>query len=92
MGDDLKLFWASGSPFCFRTMITLEEKNLGGYTSRLLSFEKKELKLPELVNLNHRGQVTQLQTYTKLNMSNVQTIIIVYEVSDFTMNVIIIII
>ncbi|CAD5120569.1 DgyrCDS9134 [Dimorphilus gyrociliatus] len=52
---DIVLFWGSGSPPCWRVMITLEEKNLE-YTSRLGSFDKKDHKTEEVLALNPRGQ------------------------------------
>ncbi|XP_036433834.1 glutathione S-transferase rho [Colossoma macropomum] len=57
MAEDILLYWASGSPPCWRVMIALEEKNLHGYKSKLLSFDKKEHKGPEVLALNPRGQV-----------------------------------
>lgn len=52
---EITLFWGSGSPPCWRVMITLEEKGLK-YESRLGSFEKKDHKTPEVFALNPRGQ------------------------------------
>lgn len=55
--DDMMLYWASGSPFCWRLMITLEEKGLSGYKEKLLTMSKKENKTEEVLALNPRGQV-----------------------------------
>ena len=41
-------------------MIALEEKELSGYTSKLISFEKKEQKSEEVLKWNPRGQVSSL--------------------------------
>lgn len=57
MAQDMTLLWGSGSPPCWRVMITLEEKNLQGYNSKLLSFEKAEHKSQEVLDINPRGQV-----------------------------------
>ncbi|KAM9776734.1 glutathione S-transferase A-like [Syngnathus typhle] len=57
MAKDMTLFWGSGSPPCWRVMITLEEKNLSDYKSNLLSFEKNEHKSKAVVDLNPRGQL-----------------------------------
>ncbi|XP_049329516.1 glutathione S-transferase rho isoform X1 [Astyanax mexicanus] len=57
MAEDMLLFWASGSPPCWRVMIALEEKNLQGYKNKLLSFDKQEHKNPEVLQINPRGQI-----------------------------------
>ncbi|XP_013883508.1 glutathione S-transferase A [Austrofundulus limnaeus] len=57
MAKDMTLFWGSGSPPCWRVMIALEEKNLQGYNSKLLSFEKGEHKSKEVMEVNPRGQL-----------------------------------
>ncbi|XP_026886788.2 glutathione S-transferase rho [Electrophorus electricus] len=57
MAKDMTLYWASGSPPCWRVMIVLAEKNLQGYNSKLVSFEKGEHKSEEIMKLNPRGQV-----------------------------------
>ncbi|XP_076610111.1 glutathione S-transferase A-like [Chaetodon auriga] len=57
MAKDMTLLWVSGSPFCWRVMIALEEKNLKGYNQKLLSFEEKEHKSKEVLDINPRGQV-----------------------------------
>ncbi|XP_017275465.1 glutathione S-transferase A [Kryptolebias marmoratus] len=57
MAQDMTLLWGSGSPPCWRVMIALEEKNLQGYNSKLLSFEKGEQKSKEVLDINPRGQL-----------------------------------
>ncbi|XP_013883507.1 glutathione S-transferase A [Austrofundulus limnaeus] len=57
MAKDMTLLWGSGSPPCWRVMIALEEKNLQGYNSKLLSFDKMEHKSQEVLDINPRGQV-----------------------------------
>uniref|UniRef100_A0A672H5X2 Glutathione S-transferase A-like n=1 Tax=Salarias fasciatus TaxID=181472 RepID=A0A672H5X2_SALFA len=56
MAQDMTLLWGSGSPPCWRIMIMLEEKELKGYNQKLLSFEKKEHKSKEVLDINPRGQ------------------------------------
>lgn len=55
--DDMMLYWASGSPFCWSLMIALEEKGLSGYKNKLLTMSNKEHKSDEVLALNPRGQV-----------------------------------
>ncbi|KAK5605731.1 hypothetical protein CRENBAI_006954 [Crenichthys baileyi] len=57
MAKDITLMWGAGSPPCWRVMIALEEKNLQGYKSKQLSFEKGEHKLKEVTDINPRGQL-----------------------------------
>nr|XP_019945879.1 PREDICTED: glutathione S-transferase A-like [Paralichthys olivaceus] len=57
MAQDMTLLWGSGSPPCWRVMITLEEKNLQGYNSKMLTFEKMEHKSQAVMNINPRGQL-----------------------------------
>uniref|UniRef100_A0A3B1ISQ2 Glutathione S-transferase rho n=1 Tax=Astyanax mexicanus TaxID=7994 RepID=A0A3B1ISQ2_ASTMX len=57
MAEDMLLFWASGSPPCWRVMIALEEKNLQGYKNKHLSYEKNEHKNPDVLQINPRGQI-----------------------------------
>ncbi|KAJ8335112.1 hypothetical protein SKAU_G00407510 [Synaphobranchus kaupii] len=57
MAKDITLYWGSGSPPCWRVMIALEEKDLQGYHSKLLSFDKKEHKSKEVMDINPRGQL-----------------------------------
>ncbi|KAM4549787.1 glutathione S-transferase A-like [Fundulus diaphanus] len=57
MAKDMTLMWGSGSPPCWRVMIALEEKNLQGYNSKQLSFEKGEHKSKDVTDINPRGQL-----------------------------------
>uniref|UniRef100_W5M7C2 Glutathione S-transferase rho n=2 Tax=Lepisosteus oculatus TaxID=7918 RepID=W5M7C2_LEPOC len=57
MAKQMLLYWGSGSPPCWRVMITLEEKNLQGYQNKLLSFEKQEHKSKDVMDINPRGQL-----------------------------------
>ncbi|XP_038142756.1 glutathione S-transferase A-like [Cyprinodon tularosa] len=57
MAKSMYLLWGSGSPPCWRVMITLEEKKLQGYKHKLLSFEKGEHKSQEVMDINPRGQL-----------------------------------
>ncbi|XP_075867576.1 glutathione S-transferase A-like [Nelusetta ayraudi] len=57
MAKDMTLLWGSGSPPCWRVMITLEEKNLQGYNQKHFSFEKMEHKSAEVMAMNPRGQL-----------------------------------
>ncbi|XP_076610105.1 glutathione S-transferase A-like isoform X1 [Chaetodon auriga] len=57
MAKNMRLLWCAGSPFCWRAMITLEEKNLTGYNQKMLSFEKMEHKSKEVMDINPRGQM-----------------------------------
>ena len=56
----LEVHWASGSPFSWRVLLTLEVKQLP-YQSRLLTFSKREHKSPEYLALNPRGKVPTLK-------------------------------
>ncbi|KAL0167206.1 hypothetical protein M9458_039050, partial [Cirrhinus mrigala] len=56
MAQNMMLYWASGSPPCWRVMIALEEKQLQGYKHKHLAFEKNEHKSEEVKALNPRGQ------------------------------------
>ncbi|XP_076005818.1 glutathione S-transferase A-like [Genypterus blacodes] len=55
--DSITLLWGSGSCPCWRVMIALEEKNLQGYDHKLLSFDQKEHKSQQVLDLNPRGQL-----------------------------------
>ena len=57
MASEMFLYWASGSPMCWRVMLVLEEKGLSDYSSKLLSFAKEEEKSEEVLKWNPRGQV-----------------------------------
>ena len=56
-GEDMLLFWVSGSPACFRAMIALAEKHLGGYKEKHLNFMENEHKGDQVTKWNPRGQV-----------------------------------
>jgi glutathione S-transferase len=56
----LEVYWASGSPFAWRVLLTLEVKRLP-YDSKLLVFSKQEHKAPEYLKLNPRGRVPTLK-------------------------------
>ncbi|XP_060948419.1 glutathione S-transferase A [Limanda limanda] len=66
MAKDMTLLWGSGSPPCWRVMIVLEEKNLQGYNSKLLSFEKGEHKSAEVMAMNPRGQLPSFKHGSKV--------------------------
>ncbi|XP_019731144.1 glutathione S-transferase A-like isoform X1 [Hippocampus comes] len=57
MAKDMTLYWGAGSPPCWRVMIALEEKDLRGYNSHQLSFEKMEHKSKRVLDINPRGQL-----------------------------------
>nr|XP_055023030.1 glutathione S-transferase A-like isoform X2 [Misgurnus anguillicaudatus] len=61
MSKEITLYWCSDSPPCWRVRITLEEKQLHGYNSKLLSFIKNEHKGPEVMALNPRGQLPTMK-------------------------------
>jgi glutathione S-transferase len=52
----IKVFWGSGSPYARRVLFYLEEKGLK-YESIQLSFSDKDLKTPEFLKMNPKGQV-----------------------------------
>jgi hypothetical protein len=56
----LEVYWASGSPFAWRVLLTLEAKRLP-YQSKLLTFSKGEHKSPEYLAMNPRGKVPTLK-------------------------------
>jgi len=56
----LEVYWASGSPFSWRVLLTLEVKQLP-YQSKLITFSKREHKSPEYLALNPRGKVPTLK-------------------------------
>jgi len=60
MASNIFLYWASGSPPCWRVMLALEEKGLSGYQEKLLSFSKNEHKGEEVLKWNPRGQLPTL--------------------------------
>jgi glutathione S-transferase len=51
----LEVYWASGNPFSWRVLLTLEVKQLP-YQSNLLTFSKREHKSPAYLALNPRGK------------------------------------
>ncbi|XP_048731050.1 glutathione S-transferase A-like isoform X1 [Ostrea edulis] len=55
--EEMFLYWGSGSVPCWKAMLALEEKGFSGYKNKMISFEKKEEKSPEILKLNPRGQV-----------------------------------
>ncbi|XP_038663098.1 glutathione S-transferase A-like [Scyliorhinus canicula] len=57
MAENSILYWGSGSPPCWRIMIALQEKKLHSMPQKLLSFDKQEHKLPEVLAINPRGQL-----------------------------------
>ncbi|XP_048731048.1 glutathione S-transferase A-like isoform X1 [Ostrea edulis] len=57
MAEDVFLYWASGSVPCWKAMLALEEKGFSRYKNKMISFDKKEEKSPEILKLNPRGQV-----------------------------------
>ncbi|XP_055076932.2 glutathione S-transferase A [Misgurnus anguillicaudatus] len=61
MAEEITLYWGSGSPPCWRVIIALEEKQLHGFNSKLLSFMKKEHKSAEVLELNPRGQLPTMK-------------------------------
>jgi glutathione S-transferase len=56
----LEVYWASGSPFSWRVLLTLEVKHLR-YQSKLLTFSQREHKSPAYLALNPRGKVPTLK-------------------------------
>jgi glutathione S-transferase len=56
----LELFWISGSPYAWRVQLALEVKRLP-YASRLLDASKGDLKTPQYLALNPRGQAPTLK-------------------------------
>ena len=56
-GSDIFLYWGDGSPPCWSILATLEEKQLHGYKSKMLSFDKKDNKSAEILALNPRGEL-----------------------------------
>jgi glutathione S-transferase len=52
----LEIYWGSGSPYAWRVMIAAELKHIP-YESKLLEFNKNQLKTPEFLAMNPRGKV-----------------------------------
>jgi len=59
MASKILLYWGSGSPPCWRVMLTLEEKGVH-YESKLLEFSKKEEKSEQVLKWNPRGELPTL--------------------------------
>ncbi len=59
------LFWGSGAPAAWRVIIALEEKGVQ-YDSRMLSFERGDMKTKEMLQLNPRGKLwrTSARSYS----------------------------
>jgi len=55
-----EIYWGAGSPNSWRTLLGLEVKGLK-YTSKLLEFSKNEHLAPDIVSMNHRGQLPILK-------------------------------
>jgi glutathione S-transferase len=56
----MELYWASGSPFSWRVMLSLEIKQVP-YTGHLMEFSKGEMRAPDYLMLNPRGRVPTLK-------------------------------
>lgn len=56
----LEIYWASGSPFAWRVLMTAELKDVP-YVSKQLQFSKKEHKAAAYLELNPRGEVPTLR-------------------------------
>ncbi|XP_064611209.1 glutathione S-transferase A-like [Liolophura sinensis] len=56
MANGMMLYWGSGSAPCWRVMLVLREKGLE-YKDKMVSFEKKEHKSEEILQINPRGQL-----------------------------------
>lgn len=52
----LEVWWGSGSPYSWRTLLALEYKGLS-YVSHQVQFAKQEHKSPLLLSMNPRGRV-----------------------------------
>jgi glutathione S-transferase len=52
----LEIYWGSGSPFAWRVLLAAELKRIP-YESKLLSFDKGDLKTPAFLAMNPRGKV-----------------------------------
>lgn len=61
--NDYALYWGSGSPFAWRVLIYLHEKQLT-YDSHLIEFSKAEHKTEEYMKMNPRGKVPVLVDQT----------------------------
>ena len=52
--SDITIYWASGSPFAWRAVLTAELKGID-YESKLLSFGDGDLRKAEYLEMNPRG-------------------------------------
>ena len=57
---DLEIIWASGSPYSWSVLLTLEVKQLE-YKSTLIELFKGEGRTPEFLKMNPRGKVPVLR-------------------------------
>jgi len=57
---DLEVIWASGSPYSWSVLLTLEVKELQ-YKSKLIELLKGENRTPEFLKMNPRGKVPVLR-------------------------------
>ena len=57
---DLEIIWASGSPYSWSVLLTLEVKKLQ-YKSTLIELFKGENRTPEFLKMNPRGKVPVLR-------------------------------
>ncbi len=58
--SDITIYWASGSPFAWRAVLTAELKGID-YESKLLSFGDGDLRKAEYLEMNPRGKVPVLR-------------------------------
>lgn len=56
----IEVYWGSGSPYSWRTLLALEHKRLR-YTSHLLEMSRQEHKSPHMLTLTPRGRVPVLK-------------------------------
>ncbi len=59
-GNELEIFWGSGSPFAWRVLMAAELKAIP-FVSRQLQFSSKEHKTPAYRAINERGEVPTLR-------------------------------
>lgn len=60
---DYALYWGSGSPFAWRVIVYLHEKQLT-FDSHLVEFSKKEHKTEQFLKMNPRGKIPVLVDQT----------------------------
>jgi len=58
--SDITIYWASGSPFAWRAVLTAELKGID-FESKLLSFGDGDLRKAEYLEMNPRGKVPVLR-------------------------------